>query len=82
MGVLISLIRVLRKNQPIYKIIVKDSNFLKKPIDKIGYINLLTIPKKISINEKKLFYWLQFGAKIKNKKLFLILIKFYTNEKK
>jgi ribosomal protein S16 len=80
MSVIITLDKILVKKKAIYKIVVKDSNFIKYTIDKIGFYNLTTNPKKIGINGKKLAFWLSNGAQIRNKKLFNIIVNFYKNE--
>jgi ribosomal protein S16 len=73
MSVIIALKRNCQKKNPHFFIVVRDSAFLKKSIDKLGYVNLISNPKKVCVNVTKLLFWLKQGAQIKNKKLLVFI---------
>jgi|JI81BgreenRNA_FD_contig_41_2644857_length_1053_multi_2_in_0_out_0_2 ribosomal protein S16 len=73
MSVIIVLKRNHQKKNPHFFITVRDSSFLKKTIDNLGYVNLISNPKKVCVNVTKLLFWLKHGATIKNKKLLIFV---------
>lgn len=60
----IRLMRMGKKNQPFYRIVVADSRAPRggKYIEAIGYYNPTTEPSTIHIEEEKAFLWLDRGA--------------------
>jgi small subunit ribosomal protein S16 len=60
----IRLMRMGKKNQPFYRIVVADSRAPRggKYIEAIGYYNPTTEPSTIRIEEEKAFLWLDRGA--------------------
>ena len=73
MALTLNLIRNKRKKKPHYSLIIRDEKIKKHKVDKVGYFNPISNPKKMGINIKKLKFWLANGAQIKNKKLFKII---------
>ncbi len=64
MAVKIRLRRVGQKKAPFYRIIVADSRSPRNGrfIEEIGYVNPLTEPKDVKINEEAAKKWLSNGA--------------------
>jgi len=60
----IRLMRMGKKNQPFYRIVVADSRAPRggKYIEAIGYYNPTTEPSTIRIEEEKALLWLDRGA--------------------
>lgn len=60
----IRLMRVGKKKQPSYRIVVADARSPRDGayVDKVGFYNPRTDPPTIQIDEEKALYWLRRGA--------------------
>ena len=64
MAVKIRLMRIGKKRQPSYRVVVKEARSPRsgKYIEQVGFYNPLTEPADVRFDEERIKYWLGVGA--------------------
>jgi small subunit ribosomal protein S16 len=64
MAVKIRLMRIGKKRQPSYRVVVKEARSPRagKYIEQVGYYNPLSEPADVRFDEERVKYWLGVGA--------------------
>ena len=64
MAVKIRLMRIGKKRQPSYRVVVKEARSPRsgKYIEQVGFYNPLTEPADVRFEEERIKYWLSVGA--------------------
>jgi small subunit ribosomal protein S16 len=64
MAVKIRLMRIGKKRQPSYRVVVKEARSPRagKYIEQVGFYNPLTEPADVRFDEERVKYWLGVGA--------------------
>jgi small subunit ribosomal protein S16 len=64
MAVKIRLMRIGKKRQPSYRVVVKEARSPRsgKYIEQVGFYNPLTEPADVRLDEERIKYWLGVGA--------------------
>ncbi len=65
MAVKIRLTRMGSKKKPFYRIVALDSRTRRdgRPLEFLGYYNPMTEPVDVKLNNERIAYWLEQGAK-------------------
>ena len=68
MAVKIRLTRMGSKKKPFYRIVALDSRTRRdgRPLEFLGYYNPMTEPPEVKLDNERISYWLEQGAKPSN----------------
>ncbi|GAU09970.1 30S ribosomal protein S16 [Desulfoplanes formicivorans] len=68
MAVKIRLTRMGSKKKPFYRIVALDSRTRRdgRPLEFLGYYNPMTEPPEVKLDNERITYWLEQGAKPSN----------------